>query len=312
MREKILITGCCGFLAGYLIKHFKGKDVELSGISNNKGFECSSIKYYCLDIRDREAVDSVIEKIKPDRIFHLAAISNVGVSWKQPDLTYGVNLIGSANVMNAAAQYCDNPLIVLMSSAELYGNLADGTTEVAVNSPYALSKYAMELHGDMIARSGNVNVVKLRSFNFTGPGQSSAFVASDFAKQIAEIENGDREALIRVGNLSPVRDFSDVRDIARYVDNISLTEASGKGERKPVNLCSGRSCSIQEILDTLLNLSEKDIEVVVDKNKYRPIDTKALFCEPVILRDRYELTPEYSLEETLKDLLEYWRKKVKS
>lgn len=310
MKERVLITGCCGFLAGYLIEQLAEKSVELTGISNNSEFNCDKIDYRCLDIRDREAVEMVVEEVKPHRIFHLAAVSNVGISWKQPDLTYGVNLIGSANVMNAAEKFCSKPLVVLMSSAELYGNLAGGTTDVAVNSPYALSKYAMELHGDLAARSGQLSVIKLRSFNFTGPGQDSAFVSSDFAKQIALIEKGESEAVIRVGNLSAVRDFSDVRDIARYVDNISAAYHPDTHEDRPVNLCSGRSCSIQEILDTLLSYSTKEIEVVVDKSKYRPIDTKALFCEPVILREKYDLIPQYTLESTLKDLLNYWRSRV--
>jgi GDP-4-dehydro-6-deoxy-D-mannose reductase len=161
----------------------------------------------------------------------------------------------------------------------------------------------MEMLGDLYWKSYGLNVCKLRAFNFTGPGQDGKFVASDFASQIAAIEKDKQEAIIRVGNLGAVRDFSDVRDVARYVQVIGL---QGKGG-DVYNLCSGRSYSIKNILDVLLSLAGKPIRVEVDAAKFRPLDNPQINGDPARIRNKFGLQPEIAMEKTLLDLLDYWR-----
>jgi len=306
--NKILITGCSGFLAYYLIKILIEQDNnEIYGITEVPDFVSNEFHVFNVDIRERESVFKIIEEIKPDIIFHLAAITNVGFSWKNQKLTYEVNFIGSLNIIEAVEKYSHSARLVLMSSAELYGKnkgSVNENSEVFIQNPYSLSKYSMELLGDIFVSSKKLNIIKIRSFNFTGPGQDKKFVCSDFAYQIAQIEKGNKDPVIKVGNLSVQRDFSDVRDTARYLNIIA-----NKGEKgKVFNLCSCNSYSIEEILEILLEFSVKKISIIVDKNKFRPSDTPVLSGDCSLLRDRFDLSPDFKIEETLLDLLNYWRK----
>ncbi len=309
---RVLITGCSGFLGPFLVDHLTGtgKDMEIAGITEVRDYESPKIKVFHVDIRNREAVFSAVEEVKPELTFHLAAISNVGFSWEHQKLTYEINFIGSSNLFEALSECSPGSRVLLMSSAELYGrsvkDLMDETTPTSARNPYALSKKAMEMLGDIYAEAGKLDVIKVRSFNFTGPGQDRKFVASDFSYQIAQIEKGKRKPVMHVGNLSAVRDISDVRDIARY-----LTVIAEKGENRGVyNLCSGKTYSIQDVLDILLSLSTEKIAVMVDPDKFRPIDVPRLAGDNRRIRESFGLQAEYKIQKTLSDLLNYWRKKV--
>jgi GDP-4-dehydro-6-deoxy-D-mannose reductase len=313
MSKKILITGCSGFLGSHLTDMLeKEKDDVLSGITEVTDYTSSRLKVYHVDIRDRQKVFEAVEAIQPDLIFHLAAIANVFFSWKYQQLTYQINFIGSSNILEAISEISPHSRILLMSSAELYGNCKENACKEAKplsspRNPYSLSKYAMEMVGNLYRDVKNMDIVTVRSFNFTGPGQNYQFVASDFSHQIAEIEKGKREPVIRVGNLSAIRDVSDVRDIARYV-----TVIAKQGENGGIyNLCSGKTYSIEYLLDTLLSFSTKEIKVVVDENKFRPVDIPKLWGDPSLIKEKFNLEPEYEIKQTLLDLLNYWRERVK-
>ncbi|UCH97751.1 MAG: GDP-mannose 4,6-dehydratase [Candidatus Aminicenantes bacterium] len=312
MSKKVLITGCSGFLGSHLLDVLeKEPDLVLSGITEVTDFTSSRLKVYHVDIRDRRKVFAAAADIRPDLTFHLAAIANVGFSWKHQQLTYQVNFIGSSNVIEAIHRFSPHSRLLLMSSAELYGNCEGEACKETVpvsspTNPYSLSKYAMEMVGNLYRRAENLDIVTVRSFNFTGPGQSDQFMASDFSHQIAEIEKGKRKPLIRVGKLDAIRDVSDVRDIARY-----LTVIAKKGESGEIyNLCSGNTYSIKDILDILLSFSTKDIKVVVDEDKLRPVDTPRLWGDTRLLREKFNLKPGYEIKQTLLDLLNYWRERV--
>jgi GDP-4-dehydro-6-deoxy-D-mannose reductase len=199
----------------------------------------------------------------------------------------------------------------MMSSAELYGNTKETAyteTDKPCNpkNPYALSKLAMEMCADLYIESRSMDIIKIRAFNFTGPFQDRKFVASDFSHQIAEIEKGLREPVIHVGNLSAVRDLSDVRDVARY-----LNVLADKGECGGIyNTCSNKTYSIRQLLDILLSLSSKEIEVKIDENKLRPVDVPVLWGDNTLIKEKFGLTPRYELRQTLEDLLNYWRERV--
>jgi GDP-4-dehydro-6-deoxy-D-mannose reductase len=313
MSKKILIIGCSGFLGSHLTDALeKEKNIVLYGITEVTDFTSTRLRVYHVDIRDRQKVFEAVEAIQPDLTFHLAAIANVFFSWKNQQLTYQVNFIGSSNILEAISVISSHSRILLMSSAELYGNCKGRPCKEtdllsSPGNPYSVSKYAMEMVGNLYRHARKMDVLTVRSFNFTGPGQSYQFVASDFSHQIAEIEKGKREPVIRVGNLSAIRDVSDVRDIARY-----LTVIAKQGENGGIyNLCSGKTYSIKDILDMLLSFSTKEIKVVVDKKKFRPVDIPELGGDPSLLQEKFNLEPEYEIKQTLLDLLNYWRERVK-
>jgi len=313
MKRRILITGCSGFLAGHLIDALRaaGED-ELTGLTEVEGFVHPALTVVRCDLRDREGVRRVVQEFRPEQVFHLAALTNVAVSWRDPPLTYGVNLTGSSNLLESLEAEAPGASVVLMSTAELYrpGVGGDPLTEehpVLPQNPYALSKLAMEMAGRLFQLKKKIKVSVVRSFNFTGPGQARLFVAADFAAQIAESEAGRREAVIRVGNLAAVRDFSDVRDIARFLVEIGRRITGGE----LINLCSGRGIPVQRLLDTLLGLSRCSIRVEVDEERFRPLDVPSMIGDPGRLRREFGLSPAFTLEQTLADLLAWWRERIR-
>jgi GDP-4-dehydro-6-deoxy-D-mannose reductase len=308
--KKVLISGCSGFLADFLIREFPKNEYSVYGITEVNGFVDKRIKVFNVDIREKSKIDNIIKSINPDIVFHLAAISNVGFSWKDPALTYDVNFIGSSNLLESLRKYSPKARVLLMSSAEVYkvedGKIITETSPVEISNPYALSKYSMELLGNLYQRSYGISVFTVRSFNFTGPGQNKDFVVSDFSFQIASIEKGISAPIIRVGNLSAKRDFSDVRDIARYLRIIQDKADSGD----IINICSGYSYSIKELLDILLGMSKVKIKVEVDRKKFRVLDSPVLSCNNNFIKNRFNLKPMYSIKQTLKDSLDFWREKI--
>jgi GDP-4-dehydro-6-deoxy-D-mannose reductase len=306
--KRVLVTGCSGFLASHLLKLLQQDgESRIFGITEVPGFSHPHVEVCRVDIRCRDDMVHLLATIRPDITFHLAAVTNVGFAWKNPYLTYEVNFIGSSNLMEAILPVAPHSRLVLMSSAEVYRS--EGETPINENTatqsqhPYALSKLVMEMLGDLYWKTYGLTVCKLRAFNFTGPGQDNKFVASDFASQIAAIEKGKQEAVIRVGNLDAIRDFSDVRDVARYVKVIGQL---GKGG-EVYNLGSGRSYSIKQILDSLLKLAKKSIRVEVDAGKFRPLDNPQINGDCTKIQAEFGLGPEIAMEKTLLDLLNYWR-----
>jgi GDP-4-dehydro-6-deoxy-D-mannose reductase len=313
--KKILITGCSGFLGSHLTDVLeKQAGVSLSGITEVSDFTSAKLDVHHVDIRERQRVFEVIKALQPHLVFHLAAVANVGFSWTHQSLTYEINFIGSSNLVEAINEVAPRCRILLMSSAELYGNCkgnackeSDPISVTSPKNPYSLSKYAMEMVGNLYRQAKQMDIVTVRSFNFTGPGQNDQFVASDFSRQIAEIETGKREAVMQVGNLSAVRDLSDVRDIARY-----LAVIANQGENGGIyNLCSGKTYSIKDILGILLSYSTKKINVVIDENKLRPVDIPTLWGDTGLLRDKFNLKPGYEIKQTLLDLLNDWRERIR-
>ncbi len=306
--NRILVTGCSGFLASHLLKLLQREDRnKIFGITEVPGFTYPDVEVFQVDIRRRDDISHVLEIIRPDVTFHLAAVANVGFAWKNPQITYDVNFMGTSNLLEALQASAPDSRLLLMSSAEVYQTggqdpITESSSTVCQN-PYALSKLAMEMLGDLYWRAFAMNVCKIRAFNFTGPGQDEKFVASDFASQIARIERGERPPILRVGNLAAVRDFSDVRDVARYLQIIG-----GKGSGGEVfNLCSGRAYSIRQVLDILLAQARVPIRVEVDAGKFRPLDNPQILGDCRLIRSRFGLRPEFPIEKTLLDLLDYWR-----
>jgi GDP-4-dehydro-6-deoxy-D-mannose reductase len=274
------------------IEHFAGKIALI---------EC--------DLRDASSTRDTLEKVRPDWIFHLAAQSFVPTSWSAPSESLTTNILGQVNLFEAVRRLGLKCRIQLACSSEEYGMVYPDevpikeTNPLRPLSPYAVSKVAQDMLGYQYWMSWKVDSVRTRGFNHEGPRRGPVFVASDFAKQIADIEKGRKAAVLHVGNLEAKRDFTDVRDMVR-----AYWLALEKCEPGEVyNICSGQAWSIQKVLDHLLSLTKSKIEVKQDPARLRPSDV------PILLGDNSKFVkvtgwqPTIPFDQTLSDMLEYWR-----
>ncbi len=266
------------------------------------------------DLLKAERLAKYVKAIKPDYVFHLAAFASVGQSFANERLTYDINFTGTLNLLRAivdASYNCRRFLFV--SSADTYGVITPKnktlTEKDPLNpiSPYGVSKASAENLIKYYEYHHGLAANRIRAFNHTGPRQSDTYVIPSFCRQIAEIENGARKPEIRVGNLSPKRDFSDVRDIVR---GYSLAVSRGKpGE--VFQFCSGRSVAIETVLNSLLKLSSKKIKVTLDKKRFRKSDIPVLRGNNRKAAKELGWSCRYRLNETLRDTLDYWRETIR-
>lgn len=311
MAERALITGAEGFVGGHLAALLNEQGVEVLGLGLRSPRDAvwADCRFEVCDVLDREAVFHHVGEFRPGYVFHLAAQSSVRRSWEEPGRTYEVALRGQGNVLDAVREAGLDAVFHVACSAEEYGWVEEGELPLGEEhplrpaSPYALSKVIQEYHALFSHRAYGTRVVVTRAFNIIGPGQSPDFVASDFARQIAEVEAGRREPVIRVGNLDARRDFSDVRDLVGVFWLLVRKGVSGE----VYNVCSGRDRSIREVLDILLSLAKVSIKVEVDPGKLRRADIPALRGDNRKLREATGWSPVVPLEHTLGDLLEWWR-----
>lgn len=319
---RVLITGITGFAGSHLAEYILSMPgipgIELYGIrrwrSRTEFIDHLShnIRTLECDVRDLTSVTNIIREIKPDKIFHLAAQSFVPTSWHAPGESLTTNIIGNLNVFEAVRHLDINPWIQIACSSEEYGMVYSDelpikeTNPLRPLSPYAVSKVGQDLLSYQYFMSYKLNVVRTRGFNHTGPRRGEVFVSSDFAKQIVEIEMGKREPVIYVGNLEAIRDFTDVRDMVR-----GYWLALEKGVPGEVyNICSGKGYQIREILDMLLSMTDKKVEVGVDESRLRPSDVPVLIGDSSKFREQTGWEPVIPFKKTLEDLLNYWREKL--
>ncbi|MDP7421859.1 MAG: GDP-mannose 4,6-dehydratase [bacterium] len=314
---KALITGITGFVGSHLAEYLLTQpDTEVYGIRrwrspmDNIKHLGSKIKIFECDIRDLSSMRAAIEKIEPDWIFHLAAQSFVPTSWHAPAESLTTNIIGNLNVFEALRELGLNPRIQIACSSEEYGMVYEDelpikeTNPLRPLSPYGVSKVGQDLLSYQYHMSYKLDVVRTRAFNHTGPRRGDVFVCSDFAKQIVDIEKGLKPPVICVGNMDAIRDFTDVRDIVQaYI----LALQKGKGG-EVYNISTGKGYRISEILDMLLEMSTVLIEIKTDPLRLRPSDVPVLIGDSTKFRLVTGWEPQFSIDQTLKDILEYWRK----
>ncbi len=313
---KTLITGIAGFAGSHLTEHLISQGHEVSGIIlpgepvENVRHLLDRITLFEGDIRNSETLQPIFSKARPDWVFHLAALSSTGASWNNPALAFEVNVIGGIRLLEACLPLKDHLRVVLVTSAEIYGggDAAGVLTEdspYSPRNPYAVTKLALDLSAEQMARANDLQLIRMQPMNHTGPRQGPGFAITDFARQIVEIETGKGEPLLKVGNLDSSRDFSDVRDIARAYTLAAERGAAGEAYL----ICTGKCWRIRDALETLLSFSEVPITVEQDPGKIRPVDSNTFSASPSKFAETTGWRPEIPFEQTLRDTLEYWRGK---
>ncbi len=251
----------------------------------------------------------VVAAVKPDLVFHLAAMAEVKRSFDAPWETLANNIGAQVHLLEALRETMPQARVLIVSSAEIYGSaggVLDEDVAFAPTNPYSVSKVAQDMLGLQYYLAYNMPIIRARPFNHLGPGQARGFAASDFASQIAAIEAGQHPPVMYVGNLNAERDFTDVRDVVRAY-YLMLTQ----GDPGAVyHVCSGQGHSIQEVLDLLLSMSSVQIEVRQDPARMRPVDVTSRVGDASRLRARTGWEPVIPLEESLRDILGDWRQRV--
>lgn len=316
---RLLVTGAGGFVGGHLVDYLNRSQPQVEifgvvlpqgGISWGSGAGMSVIE---ADLNDPAATAALVESVRPERVLHLAGQSSPHQSWLDPAGTLRTNVLGIVHVLDAARRQGLQPAVLVVGSAEEYGPVAreelpiKETTPLRPASPYAVSKVAQAALAALYGPAGGMRVVTTRTFHHTGPGRGEAFAESSFARQIAEIELGRREAVLSVGNLDAIRDFADVRDVVRAY--WLLLE---KAEPGAYNVCSGRGRTIGELLEVLLEASKVHVEVRVDPARLRPSDVPIQVGDPSRLRAATGWEPQIPLERTLVELLDDWRRRLRA
>lgn len=316
--SRILITGCTGFVGRYVLEqcslHYPQADVFGLAGHEAPSIQTNAVKLLVADIAQRDQVQQVVNQVRPDLIFHLAAQSSVAASWKNPQHTLRVNAEGTIHLLEVLRAEQLTPRIVLVGSGEQYGLVRPDENPIREDclfrpaNPYAVSKASQDLYGYQYFIAYGLPIIRARPFNHFGPGQPSTFVIAKFARQLALIEAGKAPPEFPVGNLQARRDFLPVEDVvAAY---LRLAEQGQPG--KAYNIGSGHSRSIRSMLDLLLTLTTVSIHIYEDPALLRPVDVPVLEADTSRLRTDTNWQPTISFEVALQRTLDYWRTVVVS
>ncbi|HEC65487.1 MAG TPA: SDR family oxidoreductase [bacterium] len=322
MKKRVLITGVTGFAGSHLLDLLVSKaKYELYGIIRERSsleridHNVHSLSLISCDLVNSGSVFNIIKEIKPDYIYHLAGESSVKLSWGGPFSSVNNNIVATLNILEALRSVDDKEAKILLAcSSEEYGLVSEEDipikeeTPLKPASPYAVTKVAVDMFGFQYYSSYGIKVIRTRAFNHTGPRRDEVYALSSFAKQIAEVEKGIKENKIYVGNLSAIRDYTDVRDVVRGYK--LAMEHCEPGD--VYNLCSSKGYKIGNLLEILIGLSKLHIEIVQNEERFRPVDL------PIIVGDNSKFVkitlwkPQVSIEHTLQDLLNYWHKQLRT
>jgi GDP-4-dehydro-6-deoxy-D-mannose reductase len=312
--SKVLVTGAAGFAGSHLLDLLLGSGSRLvawrrPGIGAAVQAAYPAVEWLEIELLERHSVHARIAELAPGTIYHLAGAPHVGESWNTSADTLAINVLATDHLLEATRLAGLGSRIVIPSSAYVYRAQDRALTEddpLESGSPYAFSKIGTELAGMRAARYDGIEVVIARSFNHIGPRQDPAFFASSVARQIATAEAGRAEPVIVVGNLEAQRDFTDVRDTVRAYQDLARLGRPGR----IYNVCSGKARPVRELLDGMVALARVPITVKTDPARFRPHDTPLLVGDPTRIRNEVGWEPRIALEQTLQDLLDYWRETV--
>ncbi|MBT2686892.1 GDP-mannose 4,6-dehydratase [Bacillus sp. ISL-47] len=305
---KALITGVSGFVGQYLEKFLIARSIPVYGTTRTKNNEKNWLP---LDLMSEDQIASIIKKIKPSHIFHLAGFSNVHDSWNARKEVIQANVIATMNLFEAVKKVNKDIRIITVGSSEEYGYVETMpvTEKAPLNpiSPYGVSKAAISMMGRQYVRGDGLDIIHVRPFNHIGPGQRRGFVTSDFAYQIALIDAGKRQSRkMKIGNLEAVRDFTDVRDIIAAYYEIAVNGNTGD----VYNVCSGIGIKVKMILEVFLSYSSTPIDIVLDDQKKSPAEIKSIVGSNEKLITLTNWRPQIKLKQSLKDIYEYWYLKI--
>ncbi len=310
LPNKVLVTGCGGFVGSYLAEFLLGMGLSVYGTihqdSRNVDHLKDKLTIFKCDILDKDKIESIVAEINPNFVFHLAAQSLILPSWQDPEKTLKVNIQGTLYLLESIRKAAIDPVIEVAGSSAEYG-FSDNdeipikeTKALCSSSPYGVSKVAEDMLAYIYWQRYGMKIIRVRPFLIVGPRKVSD-VCSDFARGIVQIEAGQRDTL-SVGNLEAVRDFVDVRDAVRAI--WLLVKKGTPGE--VYNICSGKGYKMKDIMGKLISFSSRHIKVCPDPNRMRPSD------EPILIGDSSKLSelgwePQISIEKTLSNILDYWR-----
>jgi GDP-4-dehydro-6-deoxy-D-mannose reductase len=312
---RVLITGVGGFVGKHLAKLLLGSqpEAELHGtVLHLSGTLAAGVTHHALDLRDATATRQLLHEIRPDVIYHVAAIAAVGRSFSTAWETIENNALAQFNVLESCLKLDTRPRVLIVSSGEIYGPArpdhlpANEDAPLRPSSPYSVSKVTQDMLGLQYFIAHELPVVRVRPFNHMGPGQGEGFVAPDFAMQIARIEAGLQEPRMYVGNLDALRDFLDVRDVVRAYHLLMTHGVPGE----VYNVASGVTHSIRDVLNTLVSYSKVPVEVCNDPNRMRPASVPVLWGDASRLKHITGWQPTIPFEQTLLDVLNDCRQRV--
>jgi len=329
-RTKVLITGITGMVGSHLADFLLSEtDWDIYGMCRwrspldnvshlmDRANRNDRLKFLSADLRDYVSLLNVVEEVRPDYVFHLAAQSYPSTSFTSPLDTLDTNILGTARLLEVLRRCSGiDPVIHVCASSEVYGRVPQEKLPINEEcsfhpaSPYAISKVGTDLLGRYHSEAYAQKVITTRMFTHTGPRRGDVFAESTFAKQIAMIEAGQIPPVLKVGNLDSLRTWADVRDAVRaYYLLVTVNPIAGQS----YNIGGTYSCTIRQMLDYLLSLSSrKDIRVEVDSQRLRPIDADLQVPDTSKFHRHTGWEPEISFEKTMTDLLEYWRSRVSS
>ena len=328
--NKVFITGFAGMVGSHLADYlFENTNLEIHGFVrwqddlenihhliehiNNK----NRIFLHYGDLNDSNSIYKVVEEIIPKMVFHLAAQSYPLTSFNSSEETYNTNILGTERLLLACKRFCPKAAIHVCSSSEVFGKVPRAEVPINENcsfhpaSPYAISKVGTDLIGRYFGEAYNMKVVTTRMFTHTGPRRGDVFAESSFAKQIAMIEKKIIKPQIYVGNLDSMRTWADVRDAVRAYYLLLMSDF------KPgdyYNIGGDFSCTIREMLNKLISLSnyKDEIKIMIDSSRIRPIDADLQIPDMSKFKNHINWSPRYNFDNTMKDLLNYWRFKIKT
>ncbi|MBI2833612.1 MAG: GDP-mannose 4,6-dehydratase [Acidobacteria bacterium] len=318
MSGPILVTGASGFVGSHLLDLLAHDDDPVVAWSRSghprhaparPPAGSDAVRWEPVDLLEARRVSERIRELRPAKIYHLAGSAQVGTSWQTNYETLQANVLGTHHLLEAVRSITGCRVLVAGSAAiyaEADGPLAEESAS-RPSSPYGLSKLAQEMVASEAARDG-LDIVVARAFNHIGPRQDAGYAAPSFARQIAAIEAGHAAPAMKVGNLSARRDLTDVRDTVRAYRLLMTRGRSGR----PYNVCSGRACSLREVVDGLLACTRIEVTVEEDPARLRRHDAPLVLGNPARIHEEIGWTPAIDLEQTLRDLLDYWRKVMAS
>jgi len=308
---KALIIGGAGFVGKYLLRHLSQTYPWQLHVTKlpSETLVSGHATIHDLNILNKDEILCLLNEVRPDYIFHLAAQSSVSVSWKRPDLTADINIKGCLNLLDALRDSGLSARILLIGSGEEYGHIRPEDTPVTENTLprpgniYAVTKACQNMIGNVYAKAYQMDIMMVRAFNHIGPEQTPVFVAADFCRQVAMIEKGLAQPVMKVGNLSARRDFTDVRDVVRAYG--LLIQKGQRGET--YNIGSGCAIEINTLLQKILDMSTCPVTVETDPAKLRPVDVPVIEADITKISQCTGWKPEIPLDTTLYETLTYWR-----